>query len=256
MTCANCRDALNAYLDDEVEVDEGAAVREHLAGCEVCARDYETLATTSQAVRRNLMRHTAPDVLKARIRAALLEQPRPRVDPIAAARLPQWLGAWGLAAAAAMIAVASSSITLVAVRHDAPSSTSEAVLASHLRSLQPGHLTDVVSTNRHDVKPWFNGRVDFSPTVPNLDSLGFPLVGGRLDYVAGRAVAVVVYARRQHMINVFSWPVSAAPAQVATRDDRGYHLVHWIEGGIEYWVTSDVSAADLTEFVRRYRRGG
>jgi anti-sigma factor RsiW len=129
------------------------------------------------------------------------------------------------------------------------------LLPSHLRSLQPGHLTDVVSTNQHNVKPWFNGRVDVSPAVPNFDSLGFPLVGGRTDYVRGRAVPVIVYARRQHMINVYVWPSAdetSSPPRPSSRN--GYHFVTWRASGLEYHAVSDLNAAELDSFAVAYAR--
>jgi anti-sigma factor RsiW len=149
--------------------------------------------------------------------------------------------------------VASSGLTLAVARRDvAPRSiASEEVLTSHIRSLMPDHLVDVRSNDQHNVKPWFNGRLDFSPTVPRLDSIGFPLIGGRLDYLHGRPVAAVVYARRQHMINAYSWPADAGDEDVSPVDSRhGYNLVHWRRGGVEHWVVSDLNAGELGEFVR------
>jgi anti-sigma factor RsiW len=126
----------------------------------------------------------------------------------------------------------------------------EAVLASHLRSLVGTHLTDVASTDQHTVKPWFDGRVDFAPPVNDLADRGFPLVGGRVDYVDGRAVAALVYGRRRHWINVFLWPVDeqgASRARWETR--RGYHMAAWDEGGIRHWVVSDLGRGELEGFV-------
>jgi anti-sigma factor RsiW len=120
----------------------------------------------------------------------------------------------------------------------------------------PGHLVDVASTDQHNVKPWFNGRLDMSPAVPRLDSLGFPLVGGRLDYVTGRPVAVVVYGRRQHMINVFSWPTTDASSLAPMAStENGYHLVHWRTGGTDVWAVSDLNLAELQQFVAAFQRG-
>jgi anti-sigma factor RsiW len=119
----------------------------------------------------------------------------------------------------------------------------------------PGHLTDVASTNQHNVKPWFNGRVDFSPSVPNLDSLGFPVLGGRLDYVNNRPVAVVVYGRREHKISVYSWPVTGGigiPAAPVSSDVRGYHMMTWSADGLTYWAVSDLNREELREFVREF----
>ena len=119
----------------------------------------------------------------------------------------------------------------------------------------PGHLTDVVSTDQHQVKPWFNGRVDLSPAVPNLDSTGFLLTGGRIDYIDGRAVPVVTYKRRQHVINVYARRAEG-PASSATNESRnGFHMIEWQSGGLDYWAVSDLNSAELEQFIALFKRG-
>jgi anti-sigma factor RsiW len=123
------------------------------------------------------------------------------------------------------------------------------LVASQVRSLQAQHLTDVAVSDQHVVKPWFNGKVDFAPPVPDLGDLGFALAGGRLDYVDRHLAAVVVYRRRQHVINVFVWrsaPPRLPPASLSRRD--GYNLVHWSAGGLEFWAVSDVNGEELQRF--------
>ena len=248
MQCRDCRDALGPRLDDELSPDEAREIDRHLAACASCAREYGTLTEVHRMVSENLTRYQAPDVLKARIRSAVAGAPASR-EPARAT--PAW---WRQLAAALLIAILSSSVTYVAVnRSDRGTAAADELLESHVRSLMPGHLTDVVSTEHHTVKPWFNGRVDLSPAVPNLDSAGFPLIGGRADYVGGRVVPVVVYARRQHMINVYAWPtanVDASPPNDLSRN--GYHFVTWRTGGIEYWAVSDLNAAELHTFVATF----
>jgi anti-sigma factor RsiW len=243
------RDALGARLDGELTPDEERDLDRHVATCDACARELATLTETHRLLSENLMRHRAPDVLKARIRGAIVEASAPRA---VVRSTPAW---WRQAAAAIVIAVASSAVTMVGMNRASSARTMDELLASHVRSLQPGHLTDVVSTNQHQVKPWFNGRVDVSPAVPNLDTLGFPLVGGRTDYVMGRAVAVVVYARRQHMINVYVRP--SASSLDATRPNesskQGYHVVRWTAGDLDYSAISDLNAAELRTFVEAFR---
>lgn len=247
MRCPQYRDSLDARFDGELTPDEAHEIDQHLATCPECAREYETLTTTHRLLSENLMRHAAPDVLKARIRGALADPAAQRPAPRAK---PAW---WRAVAAGVVIAAASSALTFEAVRRTGATGPGTELLASHIRSLQPGHLTDVVSTNQHNVKPWFNGRVDVSPAVPNLDTLGFPLVGGRTDYVRERAVPVVVYARRQHMINVYVWPTAdelASTPQTWTRN--GYHFVAWRSGGLEYQAVSDLNAKELDAFATAF----
>lgn len=165
-----------------------------------------------------------------------------------------WRAAVLAAAAVACIGLGSSA-TLIVLHRAAPSSVvAEQVLASHVRSLMLDHLTDVRSSDQHNVKPWFNGRLDFSPAVPRLEEAGFPLIGGRLDYVADRPVASVVYGRRQHIINVFSWPTSAADSPLESTASHGYNMLHWRARGVEQWVVSDVNMADLRTFVGLLQR--
>jgi anti-sigma factor RsiW len=192
------------------------------------------------------VRYTAPDVLRARIRGALADEVAR--DPAPAGRPASWPK---LLAAALLIAAASSTITVAAMRHESGTTqTTNAVVASHVRSLIPGHLVDVASTNTHNVKPWFNGRIDLSPLVPNLDSLGFPLLGGRVDYIGTRQAAVVVYGRRQHVINVYSWAAPDHRLRAPERSsEKGFHVVHWAADGIESWAVSDLNAQELDQFV-------
>jgi len=268
----HCLDLLDAYVDGELPSDERAAVRAHVAECVSCAGALESLAATSRILQENLVHYVAPDVLKARIRSALADAPASELDsspalgptPRSTSARPappsRWLRIAGGVAAAVVIAAASSATTLaVAHRDDSSRRLANEVLTSHIRSLMPGHLVDVASTNQHNVKPWFNGRVNLSPAVPGLDSAGFPLVGGRLDYLDGHATATVVYMRRQHVINIYSWPSAddardAAPTTAESRSAQGYHLVSWRSGDIEYCAVSDLNAGELAAFVVLYRR--
>jgi anti-sigma factor RsiW len=251
MRCTECQDLFDAHLDGELMPNEAEAVATHLAQCADCARAYAAIAATSRRLQDGLVRYSAPDVLKARIRSAIAQPERPLIrSSTASAR-------WGrLLAAGFAIAVASSAATFAAVRQSAaPSAVADEVLTSHVRSLMPGHLTDVISNNQHNVKPWFNGRVNLSPPVPALDSAGFVLVGGRVDYVANHTVAVVVYARRQHIINVFSWPEVGQDAPVSLTAAQGYHLVRWRTGDVAVWIVSDLNGTELRQFMLLYQGG-
>jgi anti-sigma factor RsiW len=198
----------------------------------------------SRLLKENLVQYQAPDVLKARIRSALSEY---ELRPPRTSR-------WRLAAAGVAIAVASSAVTFLATRGaGSDRSVATEVLTSHVRSLMPGHIVDVASNDQHNVKPWFNGRVALSPPVPRLDSLDFRLIGGRLDYVDGHSAAVVVYARRQHLINVFVWPSRGVDRAESSRTSQGYNFVTWRRNDAEFWVVSDLNSRELAEFTRLYR---
>src|SRR5438445_531491 len=158
---------------------------------------------------------------------------------------------WRSLALAASLAVVAVGSWRLALQRAAGGALTDQVLASHVRSLMPGHLTDVVSADQHTVKPWFNGKLDFSPPVYDFAGRGFPLIGGRLDYVSERAVAALVYGRRQHLIHVFLWPAVQGPVggpDVATR--QGYHLLHWTTPDYAYWVVSDLGMAELHDFAQ------
>ncbi|MEO7083291.1 MAG: anti-sigma factor [Gemmatimonadaceae bacterium] len=251
MRCTDCREVLGPYVDGELLLNEQQEVREHITGCAECAREHEELVSAISTIKEELVRHNAPDVLKARIRSSLaaVDVDRKQVTP------KHTRISWPrLAAAGIAIAVISSGLTLAATRsHTGNQSAERAVLDSHIRSLMPGHLTDVASTNQHNVKPWFNGRLDLSPPVPGLDSSGFVLTGGRLDYVDKRAVAVVVYMRRQHVINVYSWPARGNSDEMPHETtENGYHLVRWRTGGLELWAVSDLNLSELEGFVAAF----
>jgi anti-sigma factor RsiW len=125
-----------------------------------------------------------------------------------------------------------------------------AIVDAHLRSLQPGHLEDVQSTDQHTVKPWFDGKLDFAPPVQDFVNQGFPLRGGRLDVIRGRTVAVLVYARRKHLVNVFVWPTTEADSEPVSGSQLGYHWIDWRKGGMEMYAVSDLNPDDLRELQR------
>lgn len=253
MRCDDCRDLLGAYADGELMPEESSEIRAHLTSCQPCNAEYDAMRELTRRLQDGLDRPRAPDVLKARIRSTLAHPDllEPRVSSARTRRT-------SLLAAGMMIAALSATASFAVARRSAfEPSIGEQVLSSHVRSLMPGHLTDVASNDLHNVKPWFNGRVDLSPNVPRLDSLGYPLAGGRLDYVGGRPVAAVVYTRRQHVINVLSWPVDRGGSDALSMStEHGYHLAHWRDAGVEYWVTSDVAEPDLRQFVAAFARVG
>ena len=242
---------VDALLDGELTADDARELEAHITQCPECARFREDRLALRTAITAGVPAYRSPDALRERVRTALAEaasaaarpMPRPRRSAIGALWRPM-----ALAASLAIVAVGSWNLSLRQAQSDR---LADAVLASHIRSLMPGHLTDVPSSDQHTVKPWFNGKLDFSPPVHDLAARGYPLLGGRLDYVNGRSVAVLVYGRRQHLINVFVWP--AMPGQGDGTDLRvrqGYHLRHWSTPDYTYWAASDLNRTELQDFVR------
>lgn len=248
MNHADAEGLLSAWLDDELAPDEAGKVAAHVAACAECGKARDVALRLRSALRAELPRFEASDLLRARIQAAARDQAR----KAASARWTPRRLAWMAAAAVALAAVGSWQL---ATRRAEGNQLAEAVLSTHVRSLMPGHLTDVVSSDQHTVKPWFDGRLDFSPPVPDFASRGYPLVGGRMDYVGGRAVATLVYARRLHMISVTLWPRGAGPdAGPAAWTRQGYHLLHWNTPEYTWWVASDLGLAELDQFAAMLRQ--
>jgi anti-sigma factor RsiW len=160
----------------------------------------------------------------------------------------------GLAACVAVAAVVVFRFAPGASRPSQSDLLTQQVLASHVRSLMADHLTDLPSSDQHTVKPWFDGKLDFSPPVKDLSSKGFPLVGGRLDYLQDRPVAALVYQRRKHFINLFIWPSPESSTQRMAMQ-HGYNIHHWADSGMTFWAVSDLNNSELEEFVRLIRTG-
>jgi anti-sigma factor RsiW len=243
--CTDRQLLLHALLDDELDAANAAACEAHVKGCAGCATELERLQALRGLLREPAMRHAAPEGLFDRIDAALPTRTAPASRP--ASRF-----AWA-ALGAGLSAAASIALTLPN-RPPPGQEIEQQIVASHVRSLLAGHLVDVVTSDRHVVKPWFNGRIDFSPQTPDLKAVGFPLVGGRLDYIGGRVVPSIVYRRRLHTINLFAWP-EGSQTLPATAQFDGYNLRHWSRGGLDYWAVSDVAPGDLAQFEAAFEAG-
>lgn len=241
MDCTEARRLLDAHLDEELDVVNDAAVAAHLETCAACGAEALALTEQRRLWQEKLTRHRAPPELAAQIRAAL-----PRADTAAARGRPVawWARTTALAASLAVAALVGDWWGTRAARAD---SLLAELTAVHTRARLTGHVIDVESSDRHTVKPWFAGRVDFAPNVPDLAAQGFPLAGGRLERVGGRTVAALVYTRRKHSIDLLVW--SGAPAALAGAGSRaGYALLGWQAGGLNYVAISDVAADDLAAF--------
>jgi anti-sigma factor (TIGR02949 family) len=251
MTPHDMRLQVDAYLDGELAPRDARELEQHLRECSKCSSVRDARAALSTAIRRELPAFTAPEELRSQIRDTLHSAAR---SPAAGRRIGPPLWRWGALAAGLML-VALGGWELGS-RSAADSALTGQVLASHIRSLMPGHLTDVVSSDQHTVKPWFNGRLDFSPPVYDFAGKGYPLIGGRLDYLGGRQVAVLVYQRRRHLINVYLWPSTGGAAGERSPVTRqGYHLLHWNSASYVYWLVSDLGLTELTEFAGLLREG-
>lgn len=259
MSCAEFQQLIHAALDGELDAARAASFERHLATCPRCASAYEDLAAMKMAIRAPTLRYRAPEALRARIEAATIGRSgapaRESARPPSAVRAPGPLARLKLSFAGfgfAMGLVASLLVFLIAPGDQGR--LEQAFVANHVRSLLVDHLTDVTSSDQHTVKPWFNGKVDISPPVTDLAADGFPLVGGRLDYVEGHVVAALVYKRRAHVINLFVWPAPGrADRAPALSTLQGYSLLQWMRAGLSFWAVSDLNPAELEEFERLYR---
>ena len=233
--CVDQEMLLAGLVDGELDAANSALIEAHVARCDGCREELEHIRAVRTMLTSAGVRHPAPEALRQRI-AALPELSRAR-RPM---RLPGWLapGVVGaLAASLLMIALLPSGSQAV---------VDQELVSDHVRSLQPGHLTDVQTTNQHIVKPWFNGRIDFSPPVPELADAGFPLAGGRLDSLNGKTVAAIVYHRRLHTVNLFVWPESDTHERSFAKD--GIAVREWSRNGLRFAAVSDIPAAELAQF--------
>jgi anti-sigma factor RsiW len=226
MTCEEARPLIEIYLDDELDARTSPQIEEHLATCAVCGRRRDRLLGLRASAREHLVFHEPSKALLRRLSRAV----RPRTSRVAL------LSAAGAAATLALAVLVSSR----------PDPLAAEVADAHVRSLLAGHTTDVATSDQHVVKPWFQGKLDFSVPVRDLAASGFPLVGGRLDYLGGRPVAAIVYRRGAHVINLFVWPSSSAgPLTLRRSIHHGFVELHWTQQGLAFWLVGDVNPADL-----------
>jgi anti-sigma factor RsiW len=242
--CPDKDSILQAYVDDELDAANVLDFEAHLKGCEGCAGYVRTLRELKARLGAESLRPPAPAPLRDRVEAAMegeVKRGHPRL------RGPRW----AVPASAGAGAAAGAAACLMVIQLAGPS-LQDQLIADHVRSLQADHLMDVATSDRHTVKPWFNGRIDFAPTVPDLAQRGFPLAGGRLDFAQGRPVAALVYRRRAHVINVFVMPASALGLHAPPRR-TSYSTAHWSAGGLDYWAVSDIEPRDLQAFGRAFQ---
>ena len=249
MNCST--DLIEAYMDGELDPASKAAVEEHLSTCQACLEAHSRFRKQSANIRAAAPYYPAPPQLQQSVREALRRaaaNERP-----AAVRNTPWR--WVAIAATVLLAV---SISWNFRRPQAQTSErdliAQNVLSDHIRSMIGTHLLDVPSTDQHTVKPWFNGKLDFSPDVKDFASQGFPLIGGRLDYLTGRTVAALVYRRRQHVINLFTWPSDSTPVDESRFSRNGYNAFHWTYRSMTCWAVSDIGMNELEQFKDLYEK--
>ena len=271
MNCEQATELISGYLDGELDAVTNQEIELHLRDCDKCAQAYELQRDLVRAVESSAPYFRAPAELRQSIqsslRAQINRQPLGNVSDEEHARVfsrtserppmvftPQW--SW-LALAAVIIAAAIVAVNVVPRwrSNSGDQFLATQLIASHVRSLMASHLTDVASSDQHTVKPWLDTKLDFAPPVFDLTNDGFPLIGGRLDYIENRPVAALVYQRRKHFINLFIWPAeSVMTVADKTISHQGYQLVHWIDGDFNYWAVSDVNAADLQAFQQAFEK--
>jgi anti-sigma factor RsiW len=244
MNCEEAEVLLHALIDGELDAGHAREVEAHIAGCPRCAAALTDYREISKAMASADVRYTAPPELRRRIEAAL-PQPQAQVVQMPSRRAVLR----GFAMGSAVSAIAATGLFAIVVRNDDMERIQSEVVSAHLRSLQAGHLIDVVSTDQHTVKPWFNGKLDVAPPVIDLTAQGFTLIGGRLDYVDARAIGAVVYRRRQHVINLFVAQTASTERRAAKIETvQGFNIRHWSDRGLNYWAVSDLARDELADF--------
>ena len=249
MDCARTEQLIECYADGELDAISSSELEKHLSGCPVCSRSLEHLQSFRELIRETLPRPTVPARLAKRVRNAAYRSTG------AAQRISsEWLKWLKPAALVAVTAVVTW--TAASRLQEAPNkqTLAEEAISSHARATLTGHLEDMASSERHTVKPWLSSKLDFSPPVPDLATAGFPLTGARVDYLDGRSVAVLVYKRRQHVIDLFVWPENnARPVKKAdTLSRKGYQAINWADGVMTYWAVSDLNAPELKAFAENF----
>lgn len=244
MNCTESRQWLHAYIDGELDPVNCLALERHLAGCPGCAAARRDLLALRSALRQPALFHRAPDSLRAAVSQMASEKSglETSTRQSAGAAFSQWF--WrGLAVGA--MALAALIFMLRPAGISGQDEMLDEIVSGHIRSLMVNHLTDVASTDQHTVKPWFDGKLDFAPVVKDLAAQGFPLVGGRLDYLHGRSVAALVYRHNKHFINVFVWPATGLVLPPGVNERRGYLIINREAGHLDYCLVSDLNEKEL-----------
>jgi anti-sigma factor RsiW len=271
MNCEEATKLMDGYLDGELDPITSQTIEQHLRDCRNCEQRYIANGTLIRAIGSAIPYYKAPAELRERIQSSLQEEIAERpaqnvardAQPLFPRRQPEprtilWGTPWnwlGLAAAVIFAAIVALNLVPRLQRPGVDQFLATQLIASHVRSLMANHLTDVASSDQHTVKPWLDAKLDFAPAVVDLSSEGFPLIGGRLDYLDNRTVAALVYQRRKHFINLFVWPAASDSAKTTKAiTHQGYQLLHWADPDFNYWAVSDVNASDLQTFKQLFEK--
>ncbi len=244
MNCDEVRTLIDAYTDNELDLVTSLSIERHLQTCADCPAIYQNRVVMRNALKADALYFRPSPAVSRRLLQSL-----PQAEQRGVPRQWRMIGALGLG----LLIVGLFLVTgLVVMRNNALPAEDQlvtSVLASHIRSLMADHLTDVISSDQHTVKPWFDGKIDYAPAVIDLAAQGFPLVGGRLDYLESNPVAALVYRNDKHLINLFIWPTSDLPDTAPGQLTRlGYHLLHWQMDNATYWAVSDLEEDKLNTF--------
>jgi anti-sigma factor RsiW len=234
------RELIQPYADGELDVSNARAVEQHLQTCSQCRSAEQRIRALRTALRSEVVAFRAPRRLRRNVRRAVRREGRRGRASLF------WSVPWISAAAACALIMAG--VFFFQSARSSRNAIVDQVIANHVRSLLATHLVDIPSSDQHTVKPWFNGKIDFAPEVRNFAADGFPLVGGRLDYLDGKTAAALVYHHDRHTINLLLSQTTNHDTGVATFARRGYHLINWTRAGIEYWAVSDLNAEELDRF--------
>jgi anti-sigma factor RsiW len=246
LSCKEAHEFIHGYLDGGLDLVKSLEIEEHLKDCDACAQTYKGIRSLRSAIGDSALRFEPPVDFERRLRSVLRRESEP--EPKRMLLRWRWLVAGTSLIAAVMVVWA---VAAFFTRQSTGGVVAQEIVSSHVRSLMADHITDVPSSDRHTVKPWFDGKLDFSPPVKDLSQQGYSLNGGRLDYVGNRSVAALVYQRGQHLINLFVWPSTEAPrTSETTLVHQGYNLIRWSNGGMTYWAVSDLNLAELQQFVQ------
>lgn len=248
MNCTESRKLISAYLDHELDIRTHLALETHITSCELCKQALARNQSLHAAISNPALYHRAPEDLHAKILASLVNEAKPpKTTP--AWRQSITMPWWSFGVSLASMALVTMTLFPLISAPSKEAKLNDELVSSHIRSLMGEHLADVISTDQHTVKPWFAGKLDYSPPVSDFSTQGYPLIGGRLDYIQHRTVSTLVYRHNKHIINVSIWP-DTSRQQTSFSTLNGYHLLKLYQAGMVYWIVSDLNQTEIETFAK------